>query len=149
MAFAHMRSILSGKVRIPRNSIQAEWGDRIAPAPCRSRFKNDHRSLEASAHDNTPAITSECPLIAFVAECMTMSAPNEIGCIKTGVAAVASTANNAPADFATFEIASMSLVKIQGFEGTSIKIRSGFSDLSKSVKTSVSLLSASIKMISR
>ena len=53
-------------------------------------------SLKPTPVASTPASTSEWPLIALVAECMTMSAPSSSGFCSTGVAAVESTASRPP-----------------------------------------------------
>src|SRR5207244_11228439 len=64
---------------------------------------------------SVPAITSLCPFRYLVAECMTRSAPRLSGRVSTGVAAVLSTASNAPPAWAISAAPAMSVTDHSGF----------------------------------
>ena len=73
----------------------------------------------------TPPTMSEWPLRYLVAECMTICAPNAIGCVSRGVATVESTATIAPTSRAIALAAAMSVMSQVGFAGVSIQMRLG------------------------
>jgi len=89
---------------------QGGYGIQTAPALARSMQTSSQMRVFSSLQINTPANTSLWPLIAFVAECMTMSAPKSRGCERTGVAAVESTTSSAPRASATSLHAAISTV---------------------------------------
>ena len=80
------------------------------------------RSQKSSrrAVTSAPARTSPWPLRYLVPEWNTRSAPSAIGRVSTGVATVESTANSAPAPWATSAAAAMSITSQVGLQGVSI-----------------------------
>ena len=93
----------------------------MAPLPARmAAIRSQSSSWRAAT--SAPATTSLWPFKYFVAECMTMSAPSSIGCVKTGVATVLSMARRAPAPWAISAAAAMSVIAHVGFAGLSIQI---------------------------
>ena len=66
-----------------------------------------------------PPSASLWPLMYFVVECTTMSAPRAIGCCSTGVAKVLSTTVRIPARRAMALQAAMSVIFSSGFDGVS------------------------------
>ena len=84
------------------------------------------QSPSSAAEASAPAMTSECPLRYFVAECITMWAPSSIGRVSIGVATVESTASTAPTSRASSAAAPMSVMSQVGLAGVSIQISLGF-----------------------
>ena len=107
-------------VRMPRVSSHASNGPSTPPNCARRDLTRCH-SAESSRVVSVPAITSEWPFRYFVAECMTMSAPSSSGRVSTGVAAVESTATDAPAACAISQLAAMSVIDHSGLAGVSIQ----------------------------
>ena len=105
---------------MPRARSHASKGPGTAP-PLARTWRMRCQSASSRAAQRAPAITSEWPFRYFVAECMTRSAPSAIGCVRTGVAHVESTATAAPASFATALAAAMSVMSHVGLAGVSIQ----------------------------
>jgi len=85
-------------------------------APPTSLCQNS--SVRAVVSD--PAITSLWPFKYLVAECMTRSAPSASGRVRTGVAAVLSTASRPPTAWAISAAPAMSVIGHNGLAGVSI-----------------------------
>ena len=85
---------------MPRISRQASNGPRMAPCALRIAAMRAPEGVRRARPARAPAMTSEWPFRYLVAECMTMSAPSASGRVRTGVAAVESTASRAPAAWA-------------------------------------------------
>ncbi len=105
-------------VRIPRSNSHDSMDPKVPPPCARTARTRCQCSLSARVV-TLPAVRSECPFRYFVAECITRSAPRSSGCVSTGVAAVESTANRAPAACAISAVAAMSVIVHSGFAGVS------------------------------
>ena len=66
-----------------------------------------------------PPTTSAWPLMNFVTECSTTSAPRSRGFWSTGLAKVLSTTSSAPAAWASSAAPARSVTDMAGFEGLS------------------------------
>ena len=66
-----------------------------------------------------PAMQSACPLMDFVIECTTMSAPSSRGFCSAGPKNVLSTQTGMPFDLASLQISGMSDIVTVGFAGVS------------------------------
>jgi len=77
----------------------------------------------------------------LVAECITMCAPNSIGFVSNGVAAVESTATIAPTSRAIALAAAMSVISQVGFAGVSIQSSRGRCARTLAARSSIDALS--------
>ncbi len=111
----------TNKVRMPRWINHASNAPGMAPSWIRSVFNRAQCSSSARV-TSAPATRSEWPLRYFVAECITISAPNSKGRVNTGVATVESTASFAPAFFAISAVAARSVIVHSGLAGVSTQI---------------------------
>ena len=144
-----MRSTRKGRVRIERMSSQASKLPITAPASWRSMAIACQCESAGALVAKTPAKTSEWPLIPLVAECMTISAPKSKARVKIGVAAVASTTSRPPAAWVASATSAISVVRSHGFEGVSIKTKSGWCWAQRLCACPISLKSASIRVTDR
>ena len=68
----------TASVLVPRSTSQHSNGDRIAPTAF--WMNASFSACSAVVHTSTPPMPSLWPLRNFVVECITMSAPNLMGC---------------------------------------------------------------------
>ena len=92
---------------------------------------------------SAPPTTSEWPPRYFVAECVTKSAPNPMGCCRYGEANVLSTTSQAPASWVILATASRSTTRRSGLVGVStqttrVSSRTAFFTASRSVVSTTS-----------
>ena len=104
---------------MPRSSSHASVWPRMVPS-CARMVRSFCQYSSSRAPTRAPAMMSEWPLRYLVAECMTMSAPNSIGRVSTGVPTVESTPSSAPARWAMSAAAAMSVTHQVGLAGVSI-----------------------------
>ena len=119
-ALSHAARTRGNRVRMPRMSSHASKGPSTPPICARMDLMRSHSGVSSRAL-SVPAMTSECPLRYFVAECITMSASNSNGRVRTGVATVESTATMEPAACAISHVKAMSVIVHSGFAGVSIQ----------------------------
>ena len=105
------------RVFSPRVVRNASIGPETAPTA--NWMKPIFSASSASLTITAPPTTSECPPMYLVVECTTTSAPRASGCCRYGEAKVLSTTSRAPASWVIFAMASMSEMRIIGFDGVS------------------------------